>query len=151
MAGTTHYLSGKCKWARLITPDTKYNKYTIDVQLDDEQLKLYRSFKLKGPVKEGNYVTLPRKAADGRPEVVNPEGAPVTDLIGNDSEVTCKIEVYNYDNKHGKGSGTRLMAVMVNNLVKYEKPVEGSADAAVGGQPPLSTPPASTPRKRIPF
>lgn len=149
MAGTTHYLSGKCKWARLLKPDEKYNKYTIDVQLDEEQQKLYRSFKLKGPIKEGGYVTLPRKAADGRPEVVTPEGAPVTDLIGNDSEVTCKIEVYNYDNKFGKGSGARLMAVMVDKLVKYEKPAEGATPTAEAQVENSAS--AGAPRKRIPF
>ena len=155
MATSTHYFSGKCRWAKLFKPDDKYAKYNIDVQLDEAQQKLYKTFKLKGPIKEDGFVTFRRKDTDGKPDVVGPEGQPITDLVGNDSEVTCKVSIYDYDNKFGKGQGARLEAVMVDKLVKYEKPEEGSkpsAEAKVeNSAPPVSVPESTPARKRIPF
>lgn len=153
MATATHYFSGKCRWAKLFKPDDKYAKYNIDVQLDEKQQALYKTFKLKGPIKEDGFVTFRRKDTDGKPDVVGPEGQPIIDLVGNDSEVTVKVSIYDYDNKFGKGQGARMEAVMVDKLVKYEKPEEGANSERTpqaAAAPPASVP-DSAPRKRIPF
>jgi hypothetical protein len=52
----------------------------------------------------------------------------LTEIIGNGSEVTIVVSTYDYDNKFGKGKGSRLEKVRVDKLVKYEKEEARSND-----------------------
>jgi hypothetical protein len=140
----TMYFTGDCKWARVYRPDDKYEKYGIDVQLDETQQKEYTGIGLKGKIKDG-YVTLssyPDKKKGGpavKPTVVDAEGKEFTELIGNGSNVTCKIETYTFDNKWGKGAGHRLVGVKVNKHVKYEGE-KAASSPGVEGSPSTSRP-----------
>lgn len=135
----TYYFTGKCKWARLQKPDDKYKKYSIDVELADEvQQKEYSDLKLKGKIKDGyvSFSSYPDKKKGGpaqQPLVVDMDGKPLSELVGNDSEVTVKIETYSYNNEWGKGNGHRLVGVKVNKLVVYDG--EAAAKAAPGAGP----------------
>ena len=131
----THYFTGECKWARVQTPDDKYKKYSIDVKLDEKQMYEYGNLKLKGKPREGfvTFSSYPDKKNSGpakKPEVVDAEGNPCDALIGNGSNVTVKVETYSYNNEYGKGNGSRLVAVKVNELKEYVKS-EGEAVKAV--------------------
>lgn len=130
--------SGPCRWAKVYTPDEKYGpKYSIEVKLDDANLKKYREAGCQGnPSKDGEgYYTfrrvktmLTRKGEVkefGPPAVFDAEGNPSTVSIGNGSEVTVKVETYPTD----KGVGTRLKAVRVDKLVKYN---DGGNDGQSG-------------------
>jgi len=141
---TTYYFTGDCKWAKVYKPDDKYKKYGIDVELDEVQQKEYDSLRMKGKAREGyvSFSSYPDKKKGGpahKPEVVDAEGKPFEEMIGNGSNVTIKIETYPYDNEYGKGNGHRLLAVKVNKHVKYEKE-EGTKVAAATNDPSPSRP-----------
>jgi hypothetical protein len=144
----THYFTGECKWARVQTPDEKYKKYSIDVKLDEKAMYEYGNLKLKGKPREGfvTFSSYPDKKNGGpakKPEVVDAEGNPCDALIGNGSNVTVKVETYSYNNEYGKGNGSRLVAVKVNELKEYVK------EAAVVPQDSSET--KSPPRPKILF
>jgi hypothetical protein len=124
------YFSGPCKWAKLSTPD-EYNgqeSYKINVYLNKADLRTLDEAGSKIKVKEdddGKYVTFSRKkvqeiAGDlkdmGPPMVIDTNKESFTADIGNGSDVTCKVSIY--DTRMGKG--TRLEAVRVDNHVVYD-------------------------------
>jgi len=132
----TKYLDikGKCKWAKVWKPDTKYDKYSIDICPDAESRKIIDGLGLKSSFKADSqtgeeYITFRRdpnstifvskdtRGPAGAPQVLGVEpGTP----IGNGSGVTVRLAVYSYDNKFGKGTGSRLEKVHVNELVPFE-------------------------------
>lgn len=131
------YLQGKSKWAKLTTPN-KFGKWSIDVYLDEASLAKFKELKEKGiknSIKkddDGYYVSLQRPQTKtsmrgftfgySAPIVLDKDGeTPFTGSIGNNSDVTAKIEVYYYDDPFGKeGSAIRLASVRVDHLVEFE-------------------------------
>lgn len=130
------YFTGPCKWAKVYEPD-EFNgekKWKIDVYLNKAGLKDLKDSGLKLKVREddeGNrYVTFNRplfKEIKGElkefepPRILDADGkTPITDLIGNDSIVTVKVQAYDTS----MGMGHRLEAVRVDELKRYEKPVD---------------------------
>lgn len=141
MATQTLYFSGPCQWAKLATPDTKFNpegEFKIDVFLDQDNLKKFNDSKLQLKIRYGEddrpYVTFKRANKQmikgeivdrGPPEIIDKDNNPLAKgtLIGNGSTVTCKVITYDGQ----KGKGHRLEAVRVDNLVEYntDVPEEG--------------------------
>jgi len=133
MATKKVYLSGPCKWAQLLTPDTKFNRFKINVYLDAESKKKFVESGSALQWKkddDGEYVTFGRPVSKlmkgeivkfGPPKVVDSKGEPLTDLVGNGSEVTVQVDVYDYTGPRGPGKGTRLEAVRVDKLIPYVK------------------------------
>lgn len=134
MATKQYQITGEVKWAKVHKPDSKYNKHTIDIKLDAKGKATFEKMGLKNQAKEdedGNlWVTFRRdpdgmvwndgaKGTAGAPKVLDAEGHPTTDFIGNGSVATITVSVYDYDNKFGKGKGSRLEKVHVHNLVEY--------------------------------
>lgn len=127
MATQYFYLSGKAKWAKLFKPDEKYNNFQINLYLDKPSLELFDKLGLqltKRKDDEGTYVTFrrpPNKLIKGElvnfgpPKVMDKDNNPSDKLVGNGSEVTIKIGVYDTI----KGKGHRLEAVRVENLVEF--------------------------------
>ena len=139
---STHYFNGPCKWAKLSKPDEKYQKYSIDVLLDMDQFTALKALKVKnnGKPEDGKmWVTFRRKAEDGPPAVVDAQGMPFTELIGNGSEATVKFEVESFvSKKYGTVVRSRLESVRVDKFVKYEKPDNtGVPTESVGVKPRL--------------
>ena len=132
MATSEIYLSGMCKWAKVHTPQNKYEstdkEWSINLYLDEVSKKAFDMSGLqlkKKEDEEGTFITLRRdvtKVINGdtltfmKPAVLDGEGQPVTDMIGNGSEVTCKVDVFNT----AKGMGHRLQAVRIDELEPYE-------------------------------
>lgn len=154
MSTTTLYLTGKIEWAQhLFEPDDYLGvkKYKVDFYPTEQSLEdLVKSGSRKkiGDGTLGKRVRLDRPFAKdwgkgkgleelGPPEILTSEGKPwpKDTIIGNGSEVTVKVVVY--DTRMGKG--TRLEAVRIDELVPYE-----SSDSPS----PIS---ASTPEDGIPF
>lgn len=149
MATETYFLSGKAKWAKLITPDEKYQNWQTQLYMDEESMKLYDLSGMgmqKKKDEDGTYVTFRRpmtKVIKGElikfdpPEVIDEKGNLLKKPIGNGSEVTIKVIVYDTV----KGKGHRLEKVKVNKLVEYTKegaavkPEVAAAQAAVGAIP----------------
>lgn len=129
MATQIHYFQGTAKWAKVHEPDVKYDNFSVNLYLDEPSRKRYDASGLTLKEREdedGQYVKFSRKNtgnfkgdADhvfGPPSVLNPEGETITDNIGNGSQVTCKVEVYD----GARGKGHRLEAVRVDSLVPYD-------------------------------
>lgn len=133
MATKTWYFTGTAKWAKIAEPDKEFQKYSIDVYLDDANLAKFQEsgaqLKLRGHESDGTYVTFSRPMARigrdgevkqfGPPELLNADGEPYPKgtLIGNGSKVTVKVDVFDTP----KGKGTRLEAIRVDDLVEYSK------------------------------
>jgi hypothetical protein len=127
MATEFLYFRGKSKWAQLVTPDKEYDNFKINVYLDDASRALFKESGLQLEPKtdeDGEYVVFRRKNYQqikkdlvhwGAPKVIDREGAPVSELIGNGSEVVVKVQAY--DSKKGKGH--RLDTVQVLELIPY--------------------------------
>lgn len=156
MASSYYYLSGKAKWAKLFKPDDKYKNWQIQVYMDDPSMKIFDESGMtmqKKTDEDGTFVTFRRPEAKvirdelvkfNPPEVLDAEGNKLDQLVGNGSEVTVKVIVYDTM----KGKGHRLEAVKVTKLVPYVKQEtaapETVAAAAAGGA-------AKTALKAIPF
>lgn len=137
MAKQYVYLKGKAKWARLVQPDMEYNKWSVVLYLDEESQNIFHKLKeapaIMNQMKnddDGNYVTLSRPVsrdygseirAFTPPLVLKPDGTPCTELIGNGSDLTCKLEVYGWPARGARRAGRaiRLDSVRVDNLVPY--------------------------------
>lgn len=134
-----YYFSGTCNWAKVHKPDDKYKNYTIDLYMDDKSKKAYKKsgLQLKNRTdKDGEeFVTMrlasvrmvKGKPVEAKPEVLDSEGNPMTKNIGNGSEVTCKVEIYEFDGKVGH----RLLAVRADNLVEFTDKNQVSEDTPV--------------------
>lgn len=157
MASSYYYLTGKSKWAKLFKPDDKYKNWQINVYLDEPSKKVFTESGMSMTPKrdeDGEYITFRRPEAKLiKNELVKFEPPPVTDkdgntldkLVGNGSDVTIKVVVYDTI----KGKGHRLEAVRVNSLVEYVK--QDTAPAAVVVAAAATAAAAPQPKKAIPF
>jgi len=131
MASKNYFWSGKCMWAKLEEPDAKYEKWTLDFYPDDKGWEEFRESGLGVEVRKNKetdeeYIKLSRPVQKkikeelvdfDKPLIIGKDNEPMEDrpLIGNGSEVTVKVLIY--DTKRGKGH--RLEAVRIDNLVEY--------------------------------
>ena len=54
--------------------------------------------------------------------IISPDGAPVSDMIGNGSDITVTLEVEQFNSpEHGPQARSRVQSVTIDNLVRYEK------------------------------
>lgn len=141
MAMKIIFISGECAWAKLDTPDTKFSTagvYTIDVFLDEANRQKFNEAGIQLKVKEKDgktFATFRRvhsKLVKGVSTVVGPPPIHYADgtslkgnqKIGNGSEVTLKISVYDTP----KGKGSNIEAIRVDHLVPYEPVEVGTPD-----------------------
>ena len=132
-----YQLTGLAKWASILKPKKTFDgdgeEYSIDVAITAKDEKALREMgmsaktKVKVDADTGlNYLTFRRptvakSGAEMLPLVVVGRNLePVTDLIGNGSEVAVKLSLIPYDNKFGKGAKIYLNAVQVIQHVSYE-------------------------------
>lgn len=151
MATKYVYLSGRTKWAKVRKPDEKYQNFQVPLYMDEKTLEVFDSLGLQLTKKEdteGTYVTFRRPVSKviknelvnfGPPKVLKPDNSEFNGLIGNGSEVTIKVAVYDTM----KGKGHRLESVRVEKLVEYVGPPE--ATPLPGGAP------EATGRPSLPF
>ena len=123
MATKEFYLSGICKWAKVLPDngDAKFERWTIDLFMDDKSWGKFDDSGLQLKVREDDegdkFVKFARRFTDWEGNKVDaPEIHGADGEIGNGSEVTIKVEVF--DTKNGKGH--RLLAVRVDELQEYE-------------------------------
>jgi len=136
MSTETYVFKGITKWCKVRTPDEKFQNYQVPLYLDDDSWKKFKESKLQLKVKEdadGKYVVFKRPHVrvnpwDGMQEVLGPPRVGIRTngegyvedketLVGNGSEVTVQVDVY--DTRNGKGH--RLDGVGVDRLVEYKK------------------------------
>ena len=140
-------LTGTAKWAKVYKPDEAFGTsfWKIDVSLTPESQEIFNKSGLRlrpKKVDDKDYYTFRRptsKVFKGKleefkpPIVIDSNNQPTTQLIGNGSEVTIKVEVY--DSAMGKGH--RLTGLRVNKLVEYVPPTrtDGNDSKSVNGLP----------------
>lgn len=136
------HLSGKAKWAKVYKPDDKYQNWTIQVYMDKDSLKTYQESGMSMAIKkdeDGQYVTFRRPMAKliknelvkfNPPRVLDSNNQPFDKNIGNGSDVTVKVIVYDTI----KGPGHRLEAVRVDKWVEYVKSDTPAPAATVAGK-----------------
>lgn len=155
MATRFFYFHGKAKWAKVRKPDEKYGNYTINLYPTPESRNLIAESGLQIAPKnddEGEFFTFRRPHEKlikkevvefGPPQALNPDGTEFDGLIGNGSDVTIKVSVYDTI----KGKGHRWESVRVDKLVVYEGTGAGagmpdmppSAVAAAAAKPRASS------------
>jgi hypothetical protein len=139
------YIKGKLKWFSANRLD-KFGKWSTIVYPDTESLEKIRELQAEGVKntikkdEDGYFVRFTRpptidkfihgigkqKVALEAPKVVGKDGIPIEELIGNGSDGTLKIEVYEHgtppapgSSKPGKAKAVRWMAARIDNLVPY--------------------------------
>lgn len=154
------YLQGKAKWVKSTGPN-KFGRWSHDIYLNDESLNIFKKLQEGKPTVEGIkntlkknedgfYATISRdtsKLIKGKvvgfapPIILDKTGQPLVDiLVGNGSDITTKIEYYEYKKPIGsqKGSAIRWHSTRVDNLIPFvsqrdfdedqEKQVRGLGD-----------------------
>jgi hypothetical protein len=135
------YLRGKVKWAMVRKPDEKYNNYKVNLYFDEASQKVFRESGLRLEAKndeDGEFYTFRRPASKlikgeavnfGPPKLLNADNSEFPDdkLVGNGSDVTIKVTVYDTV----KGKGHRLEVVRVENLVEFIPEAGGSAGSFI--------------------
>lgn len=138
MASTYIYLSGKGSWMhRLFEPEEYLGKTSWSMKLypDPKSLRIFDAAKLlqrKKEDDEGIGITFKRPTTKpwkvtgkeskdfSPPVVVDNEGRPwpSDQLLGNGSEVTLKLEVF----QTKLGRTARLESVRIDDWIEYDKP-----------------------------
>lgn len=136
MAETDVYFQGKAKWARLVTPDPEYHKWSVTLYFNPKSLEEFKALKLRNIIKQdedGFYSRLSREQSKQMgsvlvafvpPQVFDKEGLPMDGvLIGNGSDVTVKCKLRKYKDKRSgeMKNAIRMESVRVDSLVPYEK------------------------------
>lgn len=159
------FLAGKCKWAnRLTQPDQMYKCWSLVLYPNEASYSKILELKagkegIQGILnvikkdEEGYNITLKRpteKLMKGKltafvpPVLLNPDNSPFNTAvgIGNGTDVTCKIEYYDYKRPTGgRGSAIRLESVRIDNLIPFNKnddftAVDASMVQGLTDQPP---------------
>lgn len=152
MATRFFYFHGKAKWLKARKPDEKYGNYTVNLYPTPESRNLIAESGLQISPKQdedGEFYVFRRPHQKliksevvefGPPQVLNPDSTVFDGLVGNGSDVTIKVSVYDTI----KGKGHRWESVRVDSLVVYEG---GSAGSGMPDMPPPAVAAAAAPKK----
>lgn len=141
---TTSTIKGTAYWAKVQTPVPTYDKtedvYEITVgNLDKDSTSVVKNGMLShrlnsGPDKKGNdygpdWLSLYRKAKDGKPTIVGPDGiTPFEGLVGNGSKVRVQFETWK--SKNNFPNGHRILGIQILELVPFGVAAEASFEDA---------------------
>jgi len=121
-------VTGTCKWASIIKPNTKFEpQWCIDVVVDETKAaKMEKAgLKIKKDT-DGDLILKVKRAVTKRngeaakpPTVVDADGMQVEELVGNGSTVTVDFGMFEWEGFGTKGMSTYLNKVTVLNLIPY--------------------------------
>lgn len=125
-------MRGTCKWAKVQQAADNYDKtgkeYSIDLYPDEASMKAFKASGLQLKVREdedGEFIKFRRPVSKmikdelvelGAPKIIDEQNEDLDCLVGNGSEVTIKVTVY--DTRMGKGH--QFEGMKVHSLVEYE-------------------------------
>lgn len=133
----TEYVQGKLSWVKIVVPDTMYDCWSLTLHPTPDSLEKIRDMQaegLKNVIKkddDGYYTKFrcptKRLRKDGTmwtfeaPKVVDKDGVPMDgNIIGNGSDGTVKLEVYQHKTPGGgQAIAARLTGLRVDNLVPF--------------------------------
>lgn len=133
------YLKGKGKWCKFVVPDTLYNKWSVNLYPDEASLKIITDLQTQGiknrlrKDEDGYYMNFGRPCTKenkktgqvmvfNAPKVVDKDNLPIDGSgIGNGSDLTIKLEVYEHGvpGSKSKSKAARLSSVRVDNLIPF--------------------------------
>lgn len=130
------YIQGKVSWFRAKTTN-KWNKYSTQIHPVPKDLEVIRDLQaqgLKNTIKkddDGYFVNFTRPVSkefkNGKVvaftpvDVFDAAGVPFDGHVGNGSDATLKIEVYEHDTPGGgKAKAARWVSARIDNLIPYE-------------------------------
>lgn len=105
--------------------DGRGGNYATTIVLDDDSVKLFNALGAKAKLKDGNKLTLRRYERHpvlGELGPVEVEGVDEGTLIGNGSDISVGADVYDYTFKSRPSKALRLVSIIVDKLVEYQKP-----------------------------
>jgi len=131
------FIQGKVSWFKNKTANF-WNKYSVQIHPIPEDLEKIRELQgqgLKNLIKkdeDGYYVNLSRPVSktyqSGKilsfapPEVFDKDGQPYYGDVGNGSDATLKIEVYQHQTPGGGlAKAARWVSARIDNLVPYDR------------------------------
>lgn len=140
MATKRIVLKGKSEWTKVwahqldteFAEENRGGNYSTQIILDDDSQKLFAALGTRAKLKDGK-LTLRRYERHpvlGELGPVIVTGVDPDTLIGNGSDITVEVDVYDYTYNGRSSRGMRLVSLTVDNLVVYEKPA--AAKPAVG-------------------
>lgn len=130
------FIQGKISWFRPKVPN-KWNKWSVQIHPDDKGLEVIRDLQAKGLKNQlkkdddGYFLNISRpvtkETAAGRilsfkpVEVFDADGKPFDSNVGNGSDATLKVEVYEHNTPGGgKAKAMRWVSARIDNLVPFE-------------------------------
>lgn len=130
------YFDGKAKWVKAITPDPKFKTWNYQHYPTDESLSKFKKLQEEGVLTtlkkddDGYYFQLKRPTskvmrgelvAFAPPKILDKDGNVLDGVVGNGSDVTSKVQVYQYNKPSGgKGKAIRWEAMKVLNLIPFK-------------------------------
>lgn len=150
------FLQGKVAWFRSDVPNN-WNKYSCQLHPDAKSLEIIRDLQAKGlknmlkKDEDGYFINISRpvtkefssgKMVTFTPvEVFDKEGNPYHGTVGNGSDATLKIEVYEHSTPGGgKAVAARWVSARIDNLVPFNPGTDMTEREAVAAEG-LSTQP----------
>lgn len=140
------YLRGKAKWSQRLqgAGDTEFQCWNTNLYPDQESKDIFLKLKETTPTgvegimnalkhdEDGDFISLKRpffikvkgqQVPMAPPLVLDKDNQPFNGLIGNGSDITCKVMVYQHRKMRPgtKGQALRLEAVRVDNLVEFTR------------------------------
>lgn len=142
------YVQGKVSWFRASTVN-KWNKYSVQIHPNPKDLEIIRDLQgegLKNVIKkddDGYFVSFTRpvtkeyksgKIQSFAPvQVFDKDGNPFEGNVGNGSDATLKIEVYEHETPGGgKAKAARWVSARIDNLVPFEVEKDGFPEQQAG-------------------
>ena len=137
------YISGKCHYASITEPNTKFDPvWSIQIEVDDDNRSVIEGANLpianKGDDR-GDFVTIKRKVRrkDGQmnrtPDLVDAKKRQMSNtMIGNGSDVNVLYSTYDWEFKGRKGTSADLKSIQVTTLIPYSSGVEEDFDEVDG-------------------
>ena len=137
MAKAEHiYIQGKISWFRPKVPN-KWNKWSVQIHPNDKGLDIIRDLQAEGMKNQlkkdndGYFTTFSRpvtkETRDGRilsfvpVEVFDKDGNLFDGNVGNGSDATLKLEVYQHATPGGgKAKAVRWVSARIDNLIPFE-------------------------------
>lgn len=133
------YIQGKVSWVKYVTPDPTYNKWSVTIHPNEEGMKIIQQLQMDKGIKnqfkkdeDGYYMQFSRpteRKIKGKiigmtpPIVLNKDGTPMDGVaIGNGSDATVKLEVYQHPTPTGgKAHAARFAGLRIDNLIPFNK------------------------------
>lgn len=115
-------------------PDPKGGNSATGLILDEESLRLFNALGAKAKLDNGK-LTLRRYERHptlGELGPVSVRGVDEGTLIGNGSDISCEVDVYDFTYNGRSSRALRWVSLTVDNLIPYEKPAASKPAPAVG-------------------